>query len=110
MSEGGLFQIGNSELESLLSSETPSGTQFRKLKLDPEDDLKLAIASAWNFPDYYGHNWDALVDCWSSMEGDQFITVISGNVKDLPILESVARVIADRYRQSHRAFAVLVSD
>jgi hypothetical protein len=39
------------------------------------------IARVWRFPDYFGHNWDAVYDCltdmsWSPAQG--FVLVIDG--------------------------------
>jgi RNAse (barnase) inhibitor barstar len=36
-------------------------------RLSGKADLLRALASAFAFPGYFGHNWDALVDCWSDM-------------------------------------------
>lgn len=30
-------------------------------------DLLVGIAAAFQFPGYFGRNWDALIDCWSDM-------------------------------------------
>jgi RNAse (barnase) inhibitor barstar len=30
-------------------------------------DLLRALATAFQFPSHFGHNWDALIDCWSDL-------------------------------------------
>jgi hypothetical protein len=36
--------------------------------LASDAELFDALASAFAFPDYFGHNWDALVDCLGDLE------------------------------------------
>jgi RNAse (barnase) inhibitor barstar len=46
------------------------GVQARVLdgaRLSGKAELLRAVAAAFAFPSYFGHNWDALVDCWSDM-------------------------------------------
>jgi RNAse (barnase) inhibitor barstar len=36
-------------------------------RLTGKADLLRELAAAFDFPSYFGHNWDALIDCWSDM-------------------------------------------
>ena len=45
-------------------------------------ELHARIAAALDFPDWYGHNLDALMDCLTDLEGE--ITVTLTGRDDLP--------------------------
>jgi hypothetical protein len=32
-----------------------------------KEGLLKAVATAFGFPGHFGHNWDALIDCWSDL-------------------------------------------
>ena len=54
----------------LSASLAARGIQARVLdgaRLSGKAELLRALAGAFAFPSYFGHNWDALVDCWSDM-------------------------------------------
>ena len=38
-----------------------------------EQDVHQALAQALSFPDYYGHNLDALHDCLTELNGTQLV-------------------------------------
>jgi RNAse (barnase) inhibitor barstar len=40
-----------------------------------EDDLFRALASTLHFPDYFGHNWDALDECLRDVDSDVMLLV-----------------------------------
>ena len=56
-----------------------------------ETDLFGALASALQFPDYFGHNWDAVVDCLREVDGDVILLVhdAAGMWRDAPELASM---------------------
>jgi RNAse (barnase) inhibitor barstar len=56
-----------------------------------EADLFGALASALQFPDYFGHNWDAVVDCLREVDGDVILLVhdAAGMWRDAPELASM---------------------
>jgi RNAse (barnase) inhibitor barstar len=35
--------------------------------LTDKGELIRALAGAFGFPDHFGHNWDAVIDCWSDL-------------------------------------------
>jgi RNAse (barnase) inhibitor barstar len=52
-------------------------------------ELHQSMAAAFEFPDYYGHNFDALWDCMTDLEwlGRQNYALIISNFSDLLIDE-----------------------
>jgi RNAse (barnase) inhibitor barstar len=58
------------EAERLVSSLATHNIVARALDLSHlsgKADLLREVARAFDFPSYFGHNWDALLDCWSDM-------------------------------------------
>jgi len=58
------------EVRQLTALLTARGVEARVIdggKLAGKPDLLRAIADAFGFPAYFGHNWDALIDCWSDL-------------------------------------------
>jgi hypothetical protein len=39
--------------------------------IDTQDRLHARLAAAFGFPDFYGGNFHALVDCWSSLRSPE---------------------------------------
>ena len=62
-----------------------SAIQIDVAGVQQKQELLAKIASAMNFPDYFGKNWDALVDClrdlsWLSPKG---VLLVLENSKEL---------------------------
>jgi RNAse (barnase) inhibitor barstar len=58
------------EANRLVSALAAKNIQARVLDgshLSGKADLLRDLAAAFAFPSYFGHNWDALIDCWSDM-------------------------------------------
>jgi len=58
------------EANHLVSALAARNIQARVLdgsRLSGKADLLRELAAAFAFPSYFGHNWDALIDCWSDM-------------------------------------------
>lgn len=108
VSLGGFFRLSESQAGEIASFSFDEGLEVRRIFVEPHEDVKAKIAAAWEFPEYFGANWDAVVDCWSSMSGQSFLTIFSGSVVDEQILSAVSQVVADRYREDQRTFSVLI--
>ena len=77
--------------------------------LDAKSALLDAIAAAFQFPGYFGRNWDALIDCWSDMAwlpAPGYICIIlRADVLErthqdiLDVLRNVAGFVAERWKR-----------
>ena len=67
------------EIETLFPEfKSPKCLILKGAELKGKSDLLQAIAKGFGFPGYFGHNWDALADCWSDLswlESRRFLTV-----------------------------------
>src|SRR5205823_4068342 len=55
------------QLVSALAERTIQARVLDGSRLASKADLLRELAAAFAFPSYFGHNWDALVDCWSDL-------------------------------------------
>jgi len=62
LSETEEAQLTAALVERNIQARTINGTH-----LAGKADLLRDLAGAFGFPSYFGHNWDALIDCWSDM-------------------------------------------
>lgn len=66
----GVFRIAPARLEAIVSTAGPAGFDVRRIDLHASQnktEMLARIASALDFPDWFGHNWDALADCLSDL-------------------------------------------
>jgi RNAse (barnase) inhibitor barstar len=72
-------------------------------------EMLTQIGELWDFPSYYGQNWDAFVDCLSDLSwipASRFAFVIRGHAKGedwdtlLECLEDVSARSRDRTKES----------
>jgi len=64
--EAGAFFLTERDLEALNSAAREAGLHAVTLDLagcDGKAGLLRRVAAAFDFPDHFGHNWDALEDC-----------------------------------------------
>jgi RNAse (barnase) inhibitor barstar len=76
--------LSTEEADRLVAALTACGVLARVLDgtaLKGKADLLGAVAKAFDFPGYFGNNWDALVDCWSDMSwapAPGYVCVLTG--------------------------------
>lgn len=66
----GVFRIAPSRLETIASAAGQAGLDVRRIDLHAarsKTDILARIASALDFPGWFGHNWDALADCLTDL-------------------------------------------
>lgn len=81
-----------------------------------KDDLLDALADEFAFPDYFGRNWDALVDCWSDMSWSAalgYACILLGSnelaSEDREALISVAQDVAERLNGDGIGFRLVLT-
>ena len=62
--------------ESAAALRVNAGDVVREIRgWASEEDLFRALASALQFPDYFGHNWDAFDECLREVDSDVVLLV-----------------------------------
>ena len=66
--------------------------KFDSSQLTSEEDIMDAFNKAFDFPDYFGRNWDAWIDCMSDeLTGDAIEIMVTGTDK---LIENHREVLA----------------
>ena len=65
-------------------------------------EILKGLAEVWEFPSYFGHNWDALIDCLSDLSwlgGNKFALVVHHGHRneDWTALLECLQDVADRW-------------
>lgn len=69
--DAGLRRIAPSQVESLCAAGRAAGLHCTRLDLSActdKDEFLARIATAFEFPAWFGRNWDALADCLDDLE------------------------------------------
>ena len=87
-------------------------------KITDKDGFLDAIGKALDFPDWYGHNWDALADCLTDlswMAADGYVIVLDhadafarANPTDFATALSIFQDAADTWREDGIPFWALI--
>lgn len=117
----GVFHAPQYDLSGLLSAAKACGFSIHRIDLaDARDKSSLLtqLAAALAFPDWFGHNWDALSDClndlsWMPAEGRLILLEHCDNLQasrgeDFAILLQVLADAAVAWRAESVPFWVLV--
>ena len=117
----GVYHAPQQGMSDLFAAAEASGFSICRIDLAPVRDkaaLFERVATALEFPDWFGHNWDALADClgdlsWLPADGflillehcDDFRTRHSG---DFAMALQVFAAAAEAWRDERVPFWVLV--
>jgi RNAse (barnase) inhibitor barstar len=71
VAQAGVYHQPHGAADDLLRAAEANG--FAPFRIDlkgvmDKDALLTAIAQAMHFPDWFGHNWDALADCLTDLD------------------------------------------
>lgn len=121
IARAGVYHTPQQGMGDLLAAAEASGFSICRIDLAPVRDkaaLFERLATALEFPDWFGHNWDALADClgdlsWLPADGylillehcDSFRTRHSG---DFATALQVFTAAAEAWRDERVPFWVLV--
>lgn len=121
IARAGVYHTPQQGMGDLLAASEASGFSICRIDLAPVRDkaaLFERLATALEFPDWFGHNWDALADClgdlsWLPADGylillehcDSFRTRHSG---DFATALQVFAAAAEAWRDERVPFWVLV--
>lgn len=117
----GVHHLPHGDLESLIAGAGAAGCLLLRVDLALARDKKemlAAIAKALGFPEWFGHNWDALNDClldmgWRPAEGYVILLEhcdgIHGRAEeDFVTLMRAFQSAADEWREQEIPFWCLV--
>ena len=120
--QAGTFYLTASDLEPLHEAARDVGFLCIGIDLDGCEDkasLLRAFAQAFNFPDGFGHNWDALADClgdldWLPAEGyvlglRNVHGLRSADPADYSTLVSVLEGACEEWRERGRPFWAFIA-
>jgi RNAse (barnase) inhibitor barstar len=77
--------LSTADANHLVNSLAKDNIQARVIDLThitSKEGLLSALATAFQFPSHFGHNWDALVDCWSDLSwlpAKGYVTILLGD-------------------------------
>lgn len=69
--EAGVRYIARLEVEALCDAARAAGLHLARLDLEErrgKADMLAGLAKVFQFPSWFGHNWDALADCLDDLE------------------------------------------
>lgn len=70
ISRAGVYHLPHGPINSLLAGATAAGCLVLRVDLAAarnKEQMLAAIARGLRFPEWFGHNWDALMDCLLDM-------------------------------------------
>ena len=101
--------------DEVLDAIQGSGVVAAKVRFGPKEELLRNIAQALDFPDWFGHNWDALEDCLSDLswrEAPGYILLFEkpGRDDDFGVLIDVLLSSAESWAARRKPFFALFVD
>ena len=104
----GVYRV--ERVDEVLDATRGSKLQLARISHAEKSELMKNIAKALEFPDWFGHNWDALEDCLTDLswrEAEGHVLLLEGEADDrlIDVLRSAAEFWAG---QGRSFFAVLL--
>lgn len=110
-SRSGVYRAGSAA--AIVDAARESGVDLARI--DAREDVLQRIATALQFPDWFGRNWDALEDCLGDLSwrgGSAHVLLFEGYPRgdDLGVLLDVLRATAEYWAQRGRPFFAVFLD
>jgi RNAse (barnase) inhibitor barstar len=83
VSRAGVYQLPQHGVADLRAAAKDGGLAQFRVRLEgvqTKEGFLAAVAQALDFPDWFGHNWDALEDCLTDMSwqpADGYLVILS---------------------------------
>ena len=109
----GVYRVARPD--EVLDAVEGSGMVVAKVRFAAKEQLLKNIAQALEFPDWFGHNWDALEDClgdlsWREAAGTILLFEKPRRDDDFGVLTDVLRSSADSWAARRKPFVALFID
>jgi hypothetical protein len=101
--------------DEIIDAVRGSGLSLVKIRVQEKQKLLKSIATALDFPDWFGANWDALEDClsdlsWRGAAGHVLLFEEARAGDDLGVLIDVLRSSAEYWAGRGRSFFAVFVD
>ena len=112
-SRSGVYRV--SRAEDILDAVKGSEVSLARLAFADKARLLQNMASALRFPDWFGHNWDALEDCLTDLswrEAPAYVLLIDNPKpgEDLGVLTDILRSSAESWAGRGKPFFAVFVD
>ena len=109
----GVYRVARPD--EVLDAVDASGILVAKVRFAAKEQLLKNIAQALEFPDWFGHNWDALEDClsdlsWREAAGTILLFEQPRRDDDFGVLTDVLRSSAESWAARRKPFFALFID
>ena len=109
-SRSGVYRAGRADV--IVDAASGSKLRLARIGCAEKDALLKAIATALDFPDWFGANWDALEDCLSDLPGAGYVLLFEHAAPgdDLGVLIDVLRSSAEQWAERGKPFFAVFID
>lgn len=102
-------------VDEILDATRGSAISVERIAFAPKERLLGNIARALDFPDWFGHNWDALEDCltdlsWRGAAGYVLVFEDARPGDELGVLMEVLRTTAEHWAGRGKPFFAVFVD
>lgn len=119
--DSGLRRVSRAEIDALCDAGRDAGLYCARVDLTGirgKTELLAGLASVFEFPSWFGHNWDALADCLDDLEwlpGSGYVLVLENPAemsatapKDFALALDILTDAARKWRERGTPFWVFL--
>lgn len=112
-SHSGVYRA--SRADEIAGAAAASGLSLARISFQEKDKLLRGIATALEFPEWFGENWDALEDCladlsWRKSAGHVLVFGEARLGDDFGVLVDVLRAVAEHWAARGTPFFAVFID